>query len=129
MPVFTTTPADSSIKFFVKASVALTGNFDTWLTGFKTEAASKGISLEASIDPELAQRYRIDAGRLMQVLANVTSNAVKFTSHGGVEIAVKLTGRGDELDNVSFTVRDTSTSPGCASPSGPWPLAALSACS
>jgi polyisoprenoid-binding protein YceI len=30
VPVFTTTPADSSIKFFVKASVALTGNFDTW---------------------------------------------------------------------------------------------------
>jgi len=29
-PIFATTPADSSIKFFVKASVALTGNFDTW---------------------------------------------------------------------------------------------------
>ena len=29
-PVFTTTPENSSIKFFVKASVALTGNFDTW---------------------------------------------------------------------------------------------------
>ncbi len=30
VPIFTTTPQDSSIKFFVKASVALTGNFDTW---------------------------------------------------------------------------------------------------
>jgi polyisoprenoid-binding protein YceI len=30
VPVFATTPANSSIKFFVKASVALTGNFDTW---------------------------------------------------------------------------------------------------
>jgi polyisoprenoid-binding protein YceI len=30
VPTFTTTPEDSSIKFFVKASVALTGNFDTW---------------------------------------------------------------------------------------------------
>jgi polyisoprenoid-binding protein YceI len=30
VPVFTTTPENSSIKFFVKASVALTGNFDTW---------------------------------------------------------------------------------------------------
>ena len=29
-PIFATTPANSSIKFFVKASVALTGNFDTW---------------------------------------------------------------------------------------------------
>jgi polyisoprenoid-binding protein YceI len=30
VPVFTTTPEDSSIKFFVKASVALTGKFNTW---------------------------------------------------------------------------------------------------
>jgi polyisoprenoid-binding protein YceI len=29
-PVFQITPGDSSVKFFVKASVALTGNFDKW---------------------------------------------------------------------------------------------------
>jgi len=34
-PIFATTPANSSIKFFVKASVALTGNFDTWDTTLK----------------------------------------------------------------------------------------------
>src|SRR5579864_5311932 len=30
VPVFEITPQQSSIKFFVKASVALTGNFDKW---------------------------------------------------------------------------------------------------
>jgi polyisoprenoid-binding protein YceI len=30
VPVFETTPEDSTIKFYVKASVALTGNFDKW---------------------------------------------------------------------------------------------------
>jgi polyisoprenoid-binding protein YceI len=30
VPVFKTTPEDSSIKFYVKASVALVGNFDKW---------------------------------------------------------------------------------------------------
>ena len=30
VPVFQTTPEDSTIKFFVKASVALVGNFDKW---------------------------------------------------------------------------------------------------
>jgi polyisoprenoid-binding protein YceI len=30
IPVFQTTPEDSTIKFFVKASVALVGNFDQW---------------------------------------------------------------------------------------------------
>jgi polyisoprenoid-binding protein YceI len=30
VPVFNTTPEDSSIKFYVKASVALVGDFDKW---------------------------------------------------------------------------------------------------
>jgi polyisoprenoid-binding protein YceI len=30
VPVFAVTPQTSSVKFFVKASVALTGNFDKW---------------------------------------------------------------------------------------------------
>ena len=30
IPVFQTTPEDSTIKFYVKASVALVGNFDKW---------------------------------------------------------------------------------------------------
>ncbi len=30
VPVFAITPVQSSVKFFVKASVALTGNFDKW---------------------------------------------------------------------------------------------------
>jgi polyisoprenoid-binding protein YceI len=34
-PVFVITPEDSSIKFFVKASVALEGNFEKWDATFK----------------------------------------------------------------------------------------------
>jgi polyisoprenoid-binding protein YceI len=30
VPVFKTTPADSSIKFYVKSSVAIVGNFEKW---------------------------------------------------------------------------------------------------
>jgi len=30
VPVFETTPADSAIKFYVKSSVAIVGNFDKW---------------------------------------------------------------------------------------------------
>jgi polyisoprenoid-binding protein YceI len=39
VPVFETTPADSSIKFFVKASVALTGNFDKWSATLKFKSS------------------------------------------------------------------------------------------
>jgi len=45
VPVFVITPEDSSIKFFVKASVALEGNFDKWdatLT-YTSPALSTGV--------------------------------------------------------------------------------------
>jgi polyisoprenoid-binding protein YceI len=35
VPVFETTPEDSTIKFYVKASVALVGNFDKWDASLK----------------------------------------------------------------------------------------------
>jgi polyisoprenoid-binding protein YceI len=39
VPVFATTPEDSSIKFYVKASVALVGNFDQWTATLKFKSA------------------------------------------------------------------------------------------
>jgi polyisoprenoid-binding protein YceI len=45
VPVFATTPEDSSIKFFVKASVALAGNFDKWHASlkFKSSDVTTGV--------------------------------------------------------------------------------------
>ncbi len=44
-PVFKTTPTDSSIKFYVKASVALTGNFEKWnaTLNFKSPDVTTGV--------------------------------------------------------------------------------------
>ena len=39
VPVFQTTPETSSIKFYVKASVALVGNFDKWDATLKFKSA------------------------------------------------------------------------------------------
>jgi polyisoprenoid-binding protein YceI len=51
VPVFATTPADSSIKFYVKASVALVGNFDKWNASltFKSPDVTTGV-LDIKID-------------------------------------------------------------------------------
>jgi polyisoprenoid-binding protein YceI len=45
VPIFATTPADSSIKFFVKASVALTGDFEKWdaTLKFKSPDVTTGV--------------------------------------------------------------------------------------
>jgi polyisoprenoid-binding protein YceI len=45
VPVFQTTPETSSIKFYVKASVALVGNFDKWdaTLKFKSSDVTTGV--------------------------------------------------------------------------------------
>src|ERR1700752_1083693 len=61
-PVFVITPGDSSVKFFVKASVALEGNFEKWdstLT-FTSPELSTGV-LEVKI-----QAANVDTGSGMK---------------------------------------------------------------
>ncbi len=71
---------------------------------FQAAASAKGISLQAEIaeDPLLAE---FDHDRMLQVLANVISNAIKFTSQGG-SIRVRGERAGDEL---RFCVSDTGS--------------------
>ena len=52
-PVFAITPADSSVKFSVKASVALTGDFNKWdstLTCTSTDPATCVLDLKVQAD-------------------------------------------------------------------------------
>jgi signal transduction histidine kinase/CheY-like chemotaxis protein/HPt (histidine-containing phosphotransfer) domain-containing protein len=67
----------------------------------------KGLELFCSVDPSVPTKLRGDPGRLRQVLTNLTSNAVKFTSQG--QIAVRVTVQSENQTHVllRFSVRDT----------------------
>ncbi|HEY0866089.1 MAG TPA: ATP-binding protein [Fimbriimonas sp.] len=64
--------------------------------------SSKGVESRLTIGEGLATRYVGDALRVRQVLGNLLSNALKFTTKGVVELCVE--GRGEE---VVFEVRDS----------------------
>ena len=68
---------------------------------------SKDVEVLFSFDPELPPSVRSDALRLRQVLLNLASNAIKFTEHGEVVIALRLLATDGQTADIEFSVRDT----------------------
>ncbi|HVL75455.1 MAG TPA: response regulator, partial [Noviherbaspirillum sp.] len=69
-------------------------------------AAEKDLSLAYLIDDSVPASLVGDVTRLRQVLVNLLSNSIKFTSHGEVVVNVSAQPVGDEYE-VCFAVRDT----------------------
>jgi signal transduction histidine kinase/ActR/RegA family two-component response regulator len=75
-------------------------------------AAEKELELRVSIDPDLPERLVFDEVRVRQCLANLVSNAVKFTETGSVWISVSskprpADGNGKPCRLITMTVEDT----------------------
>jgi signal transduction histidine kinase/DNA-binding response OmpR family regulator/HPt (histidine-containing phosphotransfer) domain-containing protein len=71
-------------------------------------AVSKGLELQSFVHEDVPRAVRGDRMRVSQVLANLVSNAVKFTAVGEVVVEVTVAGRTDDDGVVvRFEVRDT----------------------
>ncbi len=71
------------------------------------EAYRKGIRYRAWVDSQLPAIILGDPVRFRQVLNNLTSNAVKFTSAGEVRIDVSQVERADRAGTMRIAVSDT----------------------
>jgi signal transduction histidine kinase/CheY-like chemotaxis protein len=70
-------------------------------------AAEKGVELVIRWAPDTPRSVSGDEGRVRQVLLNLAGNAVKFTSHGHVLIAVDCPERRSDRALVRILVEDT----------------------
>ena len=71
------------------------------------QAHIKQLELVLQLDADVPVMLMGDAGRLRQVLINLCGNAIKFTSHGEVEVSVAVARRESDCTILRFGVRDT----------------------
>ncbi|MCP5155562.1 MAG: response regulator [Ectothiorhodospiraceae bacterium] len=74
---------------------------------FEATASGKGVALHLAAEDSLPRLVQGDPHRLRQVLSNLVSNAVKFTSSGTIEICVRELRIDAGHADLRFEVRDT----------------------
>jgi len=74
---------------------------------YEYRANSKGLDYELNISEELSQEVYGDPTRLMQIVTNVISNAIKFTPKGKISIKATLEEENERQLMLQFSVTDS----------------------
>jgi len=90
-----------------KVSVDLRELVRSVCTSLKYKVAEKNIYLQDNIDSQVPQFIVGDRTRLIQILLNLVSNAVKFTQKGGITIDLKVIEESAGEVRIRFAVIDT----------------------
>ena len=75
--------------------------------GLELLAKEKDLHLRLVIDAKLPPRLFGDAGRLRQIIANLTTNAIKYTESGTIRVKVGLASRDNDRCNLHLRIADT----------------------
>ncbi|MBC7408334.1 MAG: response regulator, partial [Arcicella sp.] len=74
---------------------------------FETKIQEKNLSLIVEYDEKIPEVLAGDPVRLHQIIMNLVSNAVKFTSEGNIKVKVVLLKDTDKKVTVEFAIMDT----------------------
>lgn len=71
------------------------------------QSLDKGLIFHWEVDQHIPQRLIGDANRFIQILNNVLSNAVKFTTHGSVAVNIHTSSKNNNEVVLKIVVSDT----------------------
>ena len=90
-----------------KASYSICEIIDNIIQKHKSLADEKKIAVIKDIDKNVPKNVLGDKEKISQILDNIMNNAVKFTSHGQVNIKVSVNKEDQDQVYLQFEVKDT----------------------
>ncbi len=68
-------------------------------------AKEKGLTLKFNAPKKFQNHYISDSTRIKQILLNIVGNAIKFTSHGGVDVDITIENNSNENKKDNFLIK------------------------
>ena len=98
---------DAGKMTFEQIPFKLASSISAMLHVFETKIQEKNLELVTEYDTNIPEVLLGDPVRLHQIILNLVSNAIKFTSKGKITVSVRLFDEDEESTTVEFAISDT----------------------
>lgn len=98
---------DAGKMTFEQIPFNMASSISAMLHLFEPKIQEKNLTLVKKYDNKIPKILIGDSVRLHQIILNLVSNAVKFTSEGKIKVSVKLINEDEEKAVIEFSVKDT----------------------
>ena len=98
---------DSGKMTFEQTPFKLSLSITAMLQLFETKIQEKNLKLVIDYDSKIPNILLGDPVRLHQIILNLVSNAVKFTSKGKIKVTILLLEEDEEKVTIKFSIKDT----------------------
>jgi len=98
---------DAGKMTFEEIPFKMLSSLNAMLQLFDTRIKEKNLKLIVKYDENIPEILVGDTVRLHQIIMNLVSNAVKFTSNGNITIQIDLISEDNEKSVIDFSVSDT----------------------
>jgi len=98
---------DAGKMSFEQSAFKMESSITSMLHLFEPKIEEKNLTLIKEYDKRIPTVLLGDPVRLHQIILNLVSNAVKFTSKGGIKVSVLLVSEDEEQATIKFSVTDS----------------------